>query len=64
VRRTSRRDAGIAGAAVAVIAVVMTMLGPRYIDPLPLWSKLVMIVVGCCLIGAIAVYGRRRARRV
>jgi len=38
--------------------------GFQYVDSLPLWSKLVIAVVCCALIGAIAVYGRYRTRRV
>jgi len=46
-------------------AVLMIQVhGFQYVDSLPLWSKLVIIVVGCASIGAIAVYGRHRARRV
>jgi hypothetical protein len=61
----SRRDAAIAGATVAVTAVVMTqILGPRYVDPLPLWAKLALIVVCAGFIGVMAVYSRRRARRI
>ncbi|MFI5260148.1 MAG: hypothetical protein ACHQ01_11180 [Candidatus Limnocylindrales bacterium] len=63
-RRFSRRDAAIVGATVGVTTGVLTQVGPHYIDPLPLWSKLVIAVACCALVGAVAVYGRRRARRV
>lgn len=46
-------------------AVLMIQVhGFQYVDSLPLWSKLVIIAVCCALIGAVAVYTRRRARRV
>jgi hypothetical protein len=50
--------------AVAVpIAVVVTLwVGPAYLQPLPIWMKLVLAAAGCCVIATIAIYSRRRAR--
>lgn len=61
----SRRDAVLLfGLAVPLSAAIMTFIvGPRYLEPLPMWFKLIMAAVGCCFIGAVAIYGRRRARR-
>jgi hypothetical protein len=46
------------GVAVALLA------GPAYLRPLPMWVKLLLIVAGCCFIATVAIYSRRRARRV
>ena len=46
------------------IAVLTQVVGPRYIDPLPVWSKGAIALVCFAFIGAVAVYGRRRSRRV
>ncbi|HUY74755.1 MAG TPA: hypothetical protein VMW11_09615 [Candidatus Dormibacteraeota bacterium] len=64
-RKISKRDAAIGGATIGVaIAVLTQVVGPRYIDPLPVWSKGAIALVCFAFIGAVAVYGRRRSRRV
>jgi len=44
-------------------SIVTTVIGPTYLNPLPMWAKLLLIVAGCCVIAAIAIYSRRRRRR-
>jgi hypothetical protein len=44
-------------------SVLTRAIGPTYLDPLPMWEKLLLIVAGCCLIATIAINGRRRRRR-
>jgi len=44
-------------------ALVTFVIGPEFLRPLPIWLKLVGMVACGGLIAAIAVYGRRRARR-
>jgi hypothetical protein len=39
------------------------LLGDIYLRPLPIWSKLAVAAACVCVIAAIAIYGRRRARR-
>ncbi len=51
------------GLAVFLGTLVALVVGPTYLKPLPVWMKLVLAVAGCCVIAAIAVYSRRRARR-
>lgn len=61
----SRRDTILVfGLVVPLSAVIMTfVVGPRYLDPLPMWLKLVIAVACFCFIATVAIYGRRRARR-
>ncbi len=63
--RMSRRDTIlIFGLVVPLSAALLTLVvGPQYLAPLPTWSKLVIVVAGLCVIIAVAIYGRRRARR-
>ena len=44
-------------------AGLLIQIGPTYLNPLPMWVKLVLIAAGCCLIAGVAIYSRRRARR-
>jgi hypothetical protein len=62
----SRRDRVLLfGLVVPLNTVLVTfVIGPAYLRPLPIWLKLVIVVAGCGLIGTIAVYSRRRARRL
>jgi hypothetical protein len=66
VRSFSKRDTILLlGFVVLVTALVMTfVVGPRYLEPLPLPSKLAIVALGCAFIGVAAYYSRRRARRV
>ena len=59
----SRRDSALVGAVLGVwVSVLSVYVGPTYIEPLPIWAKVVM-AAGCCLfIATVAAYGRRRAR--
>ena len=61
----SRRDTVLLfGLVVPVSAAIMTLIvGPRYLNPLPMWLKLVMAAIGCCFIATVAIYGRRRTHR-
>ncbi len=61
----SRRDRVLVGVVVSVSGVlVASVIGPMYLRPLPTWLKLVIVVAGSAMIATIAVYGRRRARRL
>jgi hypothetical protein len=62
--RMSRRDVVLVfGLVVPLSAALMTfVVGPRYLEPLPMWSKLVIAAGGACAIAAIAIFSRRRAR--
>jgi hypothetical protein len=62
----SRRDRVLAfGLAVPLSTALVTyVIGPTYLRPLPIWLKLVIAVACCGLIATIAVYSRRRARRL
>jgi hypothetical protein len=48
---------------VACASVLTTVVGPTYLQPLPMWAKLLLIVAGTVFIGTIATYGRIHARR-
>ena len=63
VDRLSRRDRLWFGIVILVVPAVVLVLGPAYVDPLPTWLKLVVAVVGVLVVGAVAIYSRRRARR-
>jgi hypothetical protein len=52
------------GLAVSIGVSVAMLIGPAYLRPLPMWAKLVIVVAGCLFIASVAVYSRRRARRV
>jgi hypothetical protein len=52
------------GLAVFIGVSVAMLVGPPYLRPLPMWAKLVIVVAGCLFIASVAVYTRRRARRV
>jgi hypothetical protein len=58
----SRRDSLWFILAVPIGVAVALFVGPTYLESLPIWLKLVMAGAGCCVIAAIAVYSRRRAR--
>lgn len=60
----SRRDTVLVALVVPVSAAVLNLVGPRYLQPLPMWTKLIVLTACACLIGTIAIYGRSRARRV
>lgn len=60
----SWRDRLQLGVAVFIGIAVALLIGPTYLRPLPMWSKLLLIVVGCAFIATVAIYSRRRARRV
>jgi uncharacterized membrane protein len=51
------------GLAVAIGPSVALLIGPAFLRPLPIWAKLVILVVGCGFIATVAIYSRRRARR-
>ncbi|MFI5284577.1 MAG: hypothetical protein ACHQ0J_15845 [Candidatus Dormibacterales bacterium] len=60
----SRRKAAVLGFVNALWASAFTLaIGPTYLAPLPMWAKLLLVFVGCCLIATIAIYSRRRSRR-
>jgi len=60
----SWRDRVWLGLAIFIGVAVALMIGPAYIDPLPVWLK-ALIAVACGLtIASLVVYSRRRARRV
>jgi hypothetical protein len=60
----SRRTAAVLVFINVLWASILTRaIGPTYLDPLPMWEKLLLIVAGCCLIATIAIYSRRRRRR-
>jgi Flp pilus assembly protein TadB len=60
----SWRDRLWLGLAIFIGVAVALIIGPAYIHPLPLWLK-VLIAVACGLtIASLAVYSRRRVRRV
>jgi peptidoglycan/LPS O-acetylase OafA/YrhL len=60
----SRRDAALVGLVLAVWTSVLTLyVGPTYLQPLPIWAKVVIAIALCLLIATVAVYSRRRARR-
>ena len=61
---TSRswRDRLTLAVAVPVAVVVALWVGPAYLQPLPIWVKVVLAAAGCCVIAAVAIYSRRRAR--
>jgi hypothetical protein len=63
--RMSRRDTVLVfGLVVPLSAAIMTfVVGPRYLQPLPMWSKLAIAAACVCFIAAVAIYGRRRRRR-
>lgn len=48
------------GVGVFLGIVIAMFVGPRYLSPLPFWLQLALILVGCCLIAAIALYVRRK----
>jgi type III secretory pathway component EscS len=60
----SWRDTLQLGVAVFIGIAVALLIGPTYLRPLPMWVKLLLIVVGCAFIATVAIYSRRRARRV
>ncbi len=54
----------LVAAALAVWGGVLAVyIGPTYLRPLPMWSKIVTAVACCLFVAAIAIYGRRRAQR-
>jgi hypothetical protein len=61
----SKRDRVLAfGLVVPLSASLMTfVVGPTYLEPLPTWLKLVIAGACACVIAALAVFSRRRARR-
>jgi hypothetical protein len=48
--------------AIFIAVLVALVIGPTYLQPLPIWLKLVIAVAGLCVIATIAIYSRRRAR--
>jgi hypothetical protein len=64
-QRLSRRDTVLVFGFVVPLstAIITFVVGPRYLQPLPTWAKLAFVAAGCCFIAAVAIYGRRRARR-
>jgi hypothetical protein len=60
----SRRDTVLVFGIVVPLstAIIALVVGPRYLQPLPMWSKLAVVAAGCCFIAAVAIYGRRRRR--
>jgi len=64
-RRGSRRDAVLLSLGTAFIASIITFIvGPAYLEPLPVWLKLLVAAAACLVVAAVAIYGRRRSRRV
>ena len=60
----SKRDLVLVSFVLAFCGGVMTFyVGPTYIQPLPIWEKVVMAVACCLIIATIAIYSRRRSRR-
>jgi hypothetical protein len=51
------------GVTVAFSTSLVMLIGPTYIDPLPMWLKGLIAVACVFLIATVAVYSRRRARR-
>jgi hypothetical protein len=47
------------GASVSIVRLI----GPKYIDPLPMWLKVVVAITGAVLIATVAIYSRRRPRQ-
>jgi H+/gluconate symporter-like permease len=60
---TSRRDWALTIFGAIFAAGLFIEIGPTYLNPLPMWLKLVLIVAGSCVIAGVAIYSRRRARR-
>jgi hypothetical protein len=58
----TRRERLWFGLAVSLGPVVALLIGPAYLQPLPMWAKLAIVIAGCALIAALAIYSRRRAR--
>jgi hypothetical protein len=44
--------------------IVVRLLGDQFVRPLPIWLKLVIAAACVCVIAALALYSRRRARRL
>ncbi|HVS50604.1 MAG TPA: hypothetical protein VHJ99_17110 [Candidatus Dormibacteraeota bacterium] len=61
-RTWSTRDKVVFVFAVILGFAAVRLLGDIYLRPLPIWSKLVIAAAGVCVIAAIAIYSRRRAR--
>jgi hypothetical protein len=59
----SKRRAFLFWCVVFLSVGVVRLLGDQYLRPIPSWQKLVIAAACVCVIAAIAVYGRRRARR-
>jgi ABC-type antimicrobial peptide transport system permease subunit len=50
------------GVGVFIAVFFALVIGPAYIRPLPTWLQLAIAIAGGCIIGALALYARRRAR--
>ena len=60
----SRRASVLVAFVLAIWVSILTVyVGPTYLQPLPMWAKVVLALAGCLIIATIAIYGRRRSRR-
>ena len=65
VRMSRRGTMLLAGLVVAVSAALLNLvIGPRYLQPLPIGAKFAVAAACCVLIGAVAIYSRSRTYRV
>jgi hypothetical protein len=51
------------GLTVGASVSIVRLIGPKYIDPLPMWLKVVVAITGAVLIATVAIYSRRRPRQ-
>jgi hypothetical protein len=58
----SWRDRLWFGLAIFIGVSVALLIGPIYLDPLPLWLKVVIAIAGTLIIATAGIYSRRRAR--
>ena len=61
----SKRNSVLVAVVIAIWSVVLaTYFGPTFINPLPLWEQVTLAAAACLIVAAIAIYSRRRSRRV